>query len=97
MAEAIKFTEEEVNSINGLRQDVANVFTQLGQVAIEKKRRITEIKGVENQLLQKHAELQAQEQELFKGLNEKYGDGNFDPQTGEFTPTPKVEETETEE
>jgi predicted transcriptional regulator len=93
MAEAIKFTEEEVNSINGLRQEVANVFTQLGQVAIEKKRRITEIEGVENQLLQKHAELQAQEQELFKGLNEKYGDGNYDPTTGEFTPTPK-EETE---
>ena len=94
MAEAIKFTEEEVNSINGLRQEVANVFTQLGQVAIEKKRRITEIEGVENQLLQKHAELVTQEQELFKGLNEKYGDGNFDPTTGEFTPTPKEETKE---
>jgi len=93
MAEAIKFTEEEVTSINGLRQEVANVFTQLGQVAIEKKRRISEIEGVENQLLQKHAELQTQEQELFKSLNEKYGDGNYDPTTGEFTPTPK-EETE---
>lgn len=94
MAEAIKFTEEEVNSINGLRQEVASVFTQLGQVAIEKKRRITEIEGVENQLLQKHAELQAQEQELFKGLNEKYGDGNYDPATGDFTPTPKEETKE---
>ena len=88
MAEAIKFTEEEVNSINGLRQEVANVFTQLGQVAIEKKRRISEIESVESQLLQKHSELVSQEQELFKGLNEKYGDGNFDPTTGEFTPTP---------
>jgi len=94
MAEAIKFTEEEVNSINGLRQEVANVFTQLGQVAIEKKRRITEIEGVENQLLQKHTELQAQEQELFKGLNEKYGDGNYDPATGDFTPTPKEDTKE---
>ena len=91
MAKAIKFTEEEVTSINQLRQDVANVFTQLGQVAIEKKRRISEIEGVESQLLQKHSELQAQEQELFKGLNEKYGDGNFDPTTGEFTPIPKEE------
>lgn len=96
MAEAIKFTEEEVNSINQLRQDVANVFTQLGQVVIEKKKRISEIEGIESQLLQKHSELVTQEQELFKGLNEKYGDGNFDPQTGEFTPTPKEESTETE-
>ena len=36
------------------------------------------------------------EQELFKGLNEKYGDGNFDPSTGEFTPTPKEETAEVE-
>lgn len=91
MAEAIKFTEEEVNSINQLRQEVASVFTQLGQVTIERKRRITEIDGIESQLLQKHSDLQKQEQELFKGLNEKYGDGNYDPTTGEFTPTPKEE------
>ena len=93
MAEAIKFTEEEVNSINQLRQEVAGIFTQLGQVAIEKKRRITEIETVEAQLIQKHTELQQQEQEIFKGLNEKYGDGNYDPATGEFTPTPKEEDT----
>lgn len=93
MTEVIKFTEEETNSINQLRQEVANVFTQLGQVTIEKKRRISEIEGVETQLLEKHTELQQQEQELFKGLNEKYGDGNYDPTTGEFTPVPKEEET----
>jgi len=92
MAETIKFTEEEVSSINQLRQDVANVFTQLGQVAIERNRRITELEGIESQLFQKHSELQQQEQELFKGLNEKYGDGNFDPATGEFTPTLKDQE-----
>jgi predicted transcriptional regulator len=89
MAETIKFTEEEVNSINQLRLEVSNVFTQLGQLSIEKKRRMNELESVEAQLLQKHSELQQQEQELFKGLNEKYGDGNYDPQTGEFTPTPQ--------
>jgi len=88
MAEAIKFTEEEVGQINQLRQEVANVFTQLGQVSLERKRRIQELDGIENQLIQKHQELQQQEQELFKGLNEKYGDGNYDPTTGEFVPTP---------
>lgn len=88
MAEAIKFTEEEVGQINQLRQEVANVFTQLGQVSLERKRRIQELDGMENQLIQKHQELQQQEQELFKGLNEKYGDGNYDPSSGEFIPTP---------
>ena len=36
MAEPIKFTEEEVSQINQLRQDVADVFTKLGQIQIEK-------------------------------------------------------------
>lgn len=94
MAEAIKFTEEEIGQINQLRQDVSGVFTQLGQLSIERKRRIDELDNIQNQLVQKHSELQQQEQELFKGLNEKYGDGNFDPATGEFTPTPKEETQE---
>jgi len=91
MAEAIQFTEEEVQSINQLRQDVANVFTQLGQLSIERNRRLDELDDLEDQLIAKHKELQTQEQELFKGLNEKYGDGNYDPQTNTFTPTPKEE------
>ena len=96
MAETIKFTEEEIQSINQLRADVGSVFTQLGQLAIEKQRRISEIEEVESNLMKKHSELANVEQELFKGLNEKYGDGNFDPNTGEFTPTPKEETTEVE-
>lgn len=91
MAETIQFTEEEVQSINQLRQDVSNVFVQLGQITIERNRRLDELDDLEEQLVQKHQELQRQEQELFKGLNEKYGDGNYDPATNIFTPTPKEE------
>ena len=69
MANEIKFTEEEVSQINQLRQDVAGVFTQLGQLQIEKKRRLDEITNVENDLLQKHSNLVQLEQDIFKGLN----------------------------
>ena len=96
MAEAIKFTDTEVESINQLRQDVSNVFTQLGQLEIEKERRIQEIDSIRNDLLSKHKELQKTEEELFKGLNEKYGDGNYDPTTNTFTPVEKTEEVVTE-
>jgi hypothetical protein len=96
MAEAIKFTDTEVESINQLRQDVSNVFTQLGQLEIEKERRIQEIDSIRNDLLSKHKELQKTEEELFKGLNEKYGDGNYDPATNTFTPVEKEKETVTE-
>ena len=91
MAETIQFTEEEVQSINQLRQDVSNVFTQLGQLSIERNRRLDELDDLEEQLIEKHKELQQQEQDLFKGLNERYGDGNYDPATNTFTPTPKEE------
>ena len=91
MAETIQFKQEEVGQINQLRQDVANVFTQLGQLTIERNRRLDELVDLEEQLLEKHKELQKQEQELFKGLNDKYGDGNYDPTTNTFTPTPKEE------
>jgi hypothetical protein len=86
MADEIKFTEEEVGQINQLRSDVQGVFIQLGQLSIERKRRIDELDEIELGLQQKHQEYVVQEQELFKTLNEKYGDGNYDPNTGIFTP-----------
>jgi|TARA_B110000483_G_scaffold223865_1_gene282124 Fe-S cluster assembly scaffold protein SufB len=92
MAKALKFTEEEVQSIQDLRQDVANTFTRLGQLAIEKKRRIDELDVVEQDLLNQHSSLVQKEQELFKGLNDIYGDGNYDPETNTFTPTEEKEE-----
>ncbi len=92
MAKALKFTEEEVQSIQDLRQDVANTFTRLGQLAIEKKRRIDERDVVEQDLLNQHSSLVQKEQELFKGLNDTYGDGNYDPDTNTFTPTEEKEE-----
>ena len=92
MAKALKFTEEELQSIQDLRQDVANTFTRLGQLAIEKKRRIDELDVVEQDLLNQHSSLVQKEQELFKGLNDIYGDGNYDPETNTFTPTEEKEE-----
>ena len=92
MAKEIKFTNDEVASLEQLRQDVANIFTKLGQLSIEKKRRIDEVEKLENELLEKHSKLTETEQELFKGLNDKYGDGNYDPSTNTFIPVEKTEE-----
>ena len=44
MAKAIKFTNEEVQEIEKLRADVAQVFTKLGQLDIERKRRLKGIR-----------------------------------------------------
>jgi predicted transcriptional regulator len=89
MAEEIKFTEDEVKEINQLRFDVGAVFTQLGQIQIEKRKRLEELEQNEESVLAKYTELVAKEDTLFKGLNEKYGDGEYDPTTGIFTPLEK--------
>lgn len=86
MAESIKFTEEEQNQISEIRQQANQVFLQLGQVRVERARRLKEVDDAEQNLLVQHQELVTKEQELFKTLNEKYGDGNYNPETGEFTP-----------
>ena len=92
MAKQIKFTEEEVGKINQLRQDVSNVFTQLGQLTIEREKRNSELDGLKNQLIETHKNLQSDEKKMFEGLNEKYGDGNYDPATNTFIPVEKTQE-----
>lgn len=86
MAEKIKFTEDEVKQINELRIEVGGVFTELGQIHIEKRRRLSELEARELELTKQHSDLVIKEETLFKGLNEKYGDGDYNPTTGEFTP-----------
>lgn len=93
MAEKIKFTDEEIKKINDLRSSVAVVFNKLGQLNVEKKRRLKEIEENEDKLLKQHSDLVAVETELFKELNKKYGDGNYDVDTGEFTPIEAPETT----
>jgi hypothetical protein len=89
MAEKIKFTDSEIEEINNLRIEVGKVFTEMGSLQIEKRKQIAEFEQLENSLLQQHSDLVVKEEILFKGLNEKYGDGDYDPSTGEFTPAIK--------
>lgn len=97
MAKTIKFTKEEVQQIENLRQNVVNVFNQLGQLAIERNRRIKELDKLESDLVERHSGLVEEEQKLFQGLNEKYGDGNYNPETNEFTPADKKSDSSTDE
>ena len=64
--EQIKFTEEEISQINQLRKDSTDVFIQLGQLSIERKKKLDEFDNIEQQLLQKFSGLTQFEEELFK-------------------------------
>lgn len=87
MAKEIKFTDEEVQEINNLRAQLQVAFQRIGELDIRRR----ELDNARNQLLVQYDEIRKQEQQIFTKLNEKYGDGNYDPETNIFTPIQRKE------
>lgn len=87
--EVIKFTEEEIEKIGKFRTEFSEVTARLGEVEIELTLIETQKTNIENykaQLKQKYLELREAEIKLAGELKEKYGEGEFDINTGIFTP-----------
>lgn len=80
--ETITLTEEELTTLNQIRQVDSNLTTEFGLIerALQELAKRSERTKV---ALSKYEEDRAQ---FFKSLNEKYGDGNIDLNTGNFTP-----------
>jgi hypothetical protein len=93
MENTIKFTEQEILEINELKKNVSEVFYQLGQLNLERKKRLEELDLIESDLHNKYFALTQEEQSLFQKLNEKYGDGSYDLNTGLFTPSNDIKNT----
>lgn len=88
MEEQIKFTDEEVQEIRNIAIQVQSSFQRLGELEIRKK----QLEDTRNKFIEEYDLIREQEQQLFGRLNEKYGDGNYDPDTNIFTPIKKDEE-----
>ena len=83
MAEDIKFTDEELKSIEGIRVKYTEITQRFGQITL------TEY-NLDQQEKQAHKDfeaIRAEEQKVLNGITEKYGPGTLDPNTGVFTPT----------
>jgi len=88
----IKFTQEELDSLSNLKNTYAQLELSLGKVEmarIQIDQRAEQIEGEKLSLETQLNELQKQERVLVESLNEKYGAGNLDPNTGVFTPNEK--------
>ena len=88
----IKFTQEELDSLSNLKNTYAQLELSLGKVEmarIQIDQRAEQIEGEKLSLETQLNELQKQERVLVESLNEKYGAGNLDPNTGVFTPNDK--------
>ena len=85
----IKFSDEELKSLKQIQQDYLECQTAFGQIAIQKialQQQIDALAKSEEEYAKKYQETQVKEKEVGKELNEKYGSGNLDPDTGVFTP-----------
>ena len=86
----IKFTDEELKSLNDLNQGYQTKQQQFGQLKVQRILLTQQMEGLDEaeiRLETEYSELQKTEQNLVKELNEKYGPGQLDPNTGVFTPT----------
>lgn len=80
-----KLTQEELQVIKSLSQRNQAVINELGEIElikiqVEKRRKFAE---------EYLANLRAEQEANGKALTEKYGDGEINPETGEFIPTQK--------
>ena len=84
------FTEDEMTSLKQLQEDYTTKQEQLGQISVQRillNQQIDSLEQRQEQLEKEYVEVQQREQSLVKTLNDKYGQGQLDPNTGVFTPT----------
>tara|TARA_Y100000004_G_scaffold122803_1_gene138076 strand:+ start:231 stop:506 length:276 start_codon:yes stop_codon:yes gene_type:complete len=89
MADDIKFREEELKSLRDLQDSYTKKQAELGQVSVQRillNQQMDTLDERQAQLESEYTQVQQQEQDLVKKLNEKYGPGQLNPETGVFTP-----------
>tara|TARA_Y100001938_G_scaffold122856_1_gene171638 strand:+ start:3273 stop:3599 length:327 start_codon:yes stop_codon:yes gene_type:complete len=98
MAKSKKFTEDELKGIQELQQKYAATTDAFGRLRVQKmlmNQQFDALEDAEAKLENDYTELQKSEQELVQSLNDKYGAGSLDINTGEFTPTETAETADT--
>ena len=86
----LKFTDEELESLQGLQTSYQEKQSVLGQLAVQKillNQQIDALNNRTSEVEQEYQTVQQEERDLVAKLNEKYGPGQLDPATGVFTPT----------
>ena len=86
----MKFTDEELQSLQGLQTSYQEKQAILGQLAVQRILLNQQMEALEirtEEVETEYQTVQQEEQDIVKTLNEKYGPGQLDPTTGVFTPT----------
>lgn len=83
MSEQIKLSKEEVQTLSQLQSDQQTLINSFGEV--EMRIQLAEIK--KDSLVEALTSLQNKEEEIGKTLQDKYGNGTIDLESGIFTKT----------
>ena len=86
----MKFTDEELQSLQSLQDNYQEKQALLGQLAVQRilmSQQMDALEARQTELETEYEAVQQEERDLVQTLNEKYGPGQLDPQTGVFTPT----------
>ena len=97
MADEIKFTEDELKSLSDLRETYGRVQQDFGALRVRRlvlDQQLVELDNAEEAVEKAYTDNQETERKLVEELNEKYGPGSLNPETGVFTPTPQPEAEE---
>jgi len=99
MAEEIKFTEDELKGLSELRETYGKVQQDFGALKDRRlvlEQQLEELDNADEQVHKAYTDNQDTERKLVEELNEKYGPGSLNPETGVFTPQPVQESVEEE-
>lgn len=81
---------DDIEKVKQLRTKYAQTTAQIGQVEIELfvlNKQLTELTEIREGLFKTYTDLQTEEQDLVKELNDKYGDGVLDLESNKFVPS----------
>ena len=82
-------TETELSALRELREQYALLTTQFGQLKIEKRlieKELQRLNELETQFEEQYDSIIESEISLVKQIEDSYGQGNVDLETGMFTP-----------
>ena len=76
-----KLTEDELASIKNIKQEYSDLAIALGELELQ----ISSFNREKSRLLESHKQLLEKEGELAQKLQDKYGQGSINLETGEIT------------
>jgi len=90
MAKEVKFTDDELKQLQGLQTSYQEKQLQFGQLKVQRillQQQSDALETAEVSLEEDYKGVQETERSIVQQLNEKYGPGSLNPETGVFTST----------